>query len=69
MSDKTPTGLGREPAPSSPDRIEAVARALYGSWSVDHQPVSQAMARDAARRDATTAVAALDAYDREHGRG
>ena len=37
----------------------AVAEALYGSWSVGHQPVSQAMARGAANRDATVAVETL----------
>ena len=41
------------PAPSSPDRIEAVAQAFYGGIT---DPLDMA----------TRAVAALDAYDREH---
>ncbi len=44
-------------------RVEVAAEALRAVWSVASDPVSQALARAAAERDARAVVAALDAHD------
>ena len=44
-------------------RVEVASEALLAVWSVASDPVSQALARAAAERDARAVVAALDAHD------